>query len=76
MPAGSGTFMFCLDYSCGLFGVHNVRSGYSLALPGKLGLSNTSKSRKTLSLPKPPHCFPHFITFRTVLDGKAAPGRG
>ena len=71
LPAGSGTFT-SRNYSCGLFGMHNVEACNSRALPGYLGLSNTLKSRKTLRSPKPPHRQSSFAAFQHVLDGKAA----
>ena len=62
LPAGSGTFM-STDYSCGLFGMHNVEGQNTQALPGYLDLSNTWFPRKTLSLSKPPRLFYQKVTF-------------
>ena len=53
LPAGSGTFMFFL-YSCGQNVMHNVQGPFPRLCLGKLDLSNTPVSRKTLSLVKPP----------------------
>ena len=63
-------------YSGGPNRVHNVRAGFPRLCLGKLGLSNTSQSRKTLSSSKPPQQESSFAAFRTVLDGIEAPGKG
>ena len=75
VPAGSGTFK-SIYYSCGPNWVHNVRACFPALWAGKLDLSNTSFSEKTLSFSKPPHHESSFAAFPTVLDGKAAPGPG
>ena len=56
--------------------MHNVEARNPGLCPGYLELSNTPESRKTLSLPKPPEQKAALLLSLTVLDGKAAPGRG
>ena len=56
--------------------MHNVRPGFPGFQPGKLDLSNTPLSKKTLSFLKPPHPRSSFAAFCTVLDGIEAPGKG
>ena len=47
--------IYVVLYSGGLFRVHNVVASFTGFTRGYLGLSNTSITEKTLSLPKPPH---------------------
>ena len=75
LPAGSGTFML-LDYSGGLFPMHNVEAGFPRLCLGKLDLSNTLDPGKTLSFSKPPHVKKQLCCFPTVLDGIRLPGKG
>ena len=75
MPAGSGTFMSSF-YSRGQNGVHNVETCSPWLCQGKLDLSNTWDSRKTLSFSKPPHEKSSFAAFRTVPDEVGLPGKG
>ena len=44
--------------------------------PGYLDLSNTLQAAGPLSFAKPPHATSSFPAFRSVLDGKDAPGPG
>ena len=65
----------CLHYySGGPFGVHNVRPGFPWLCQGKLELSNTLVSRKTLSSSKPPRKESSFAAFLSVPDGIPSPG--
>ena len=73
LPAGSGTFMSPF-YSRGLNRVHNVRPCSPGLWPGKLDLSNTPVSRKTLSFSKPPQRRKQLRCFLSVLDGTPCPG--
>ena len=75
VPAGSGTFMYYY-YSGGPNRVHNVQGLPPVLCPGKLDLSNTRLSRKTLSFLKPPHEKSSFAAFLRLLDGIEAPGKG
>ena len=56
--------------------MHNVETGFPGLCPGKLDLSNTPITRKTLSLVKPPREESSFAAFLVVLDGIKAPGPG
>ena len=73
VPAGSGTFMYCF-YSGGQELMHNVEPGFPGQSPGKLGLSNTLLSRKTLSFPKPPQRKKQLRCFLSFLDEPLGPG--
>ena len=56
--------------------MHNVEGCFPWLCQGKLGLSNTCFSEKTLSFPKPPRNKSSFAAPQALLDRKAAPGRG
>ena len=56
--------------------MHNVEAGNPRLCLGYLDLSNTVKSRKTLSFLKPPREKSSFAAFPTVLDGIRLPGKG
>ena len=53
-----------------------MRASFPRLCLGKLDLSNSSLSRKTLSIAKPPRGESSFAAFRMVLDEKEAPGKG
>ena len=64
------------SYSGGQNWMHNVEARTRAFGPGYLDLSNTSGTRKTLSLSKPPHSKSSYAASLTVPDGIRLPGKG